>query len=563
VRNLIAALLLCHACLGGAEVPVEKLHVRVPMRDGIRLDTNIFRPSGTRLPAILLRTPYGKGTELSANNRAFVEHGYAIVIQDVRGRHDSEGVFRPLDQEGPDGEDTIAWVSHQPWCDGKVGMIGGSYLGIVQWQAAVRNPPALKAIFPVVSGYDDYLDRYYSRGGAYKLAHRLLWMSENLRDPDFPKPGLSEIISHIPLRTSDRVATGHTVNWYQKTLDHPAYDSFWRSISTREKLNRMRVPVFAVGGWFDNYGQSDLEAFNMLQHLGRDAHVLIGPWPHNMADRFTSVNFGAAAGVPIRRLQFDWFDHWLKGRDTITGWVPVRYFTMGENRWHYAASWPPPESVVEPMYLASKGHANGAAGDGVLQNRRKRTDQPDEYTYDPRNPAPTRGGAICCNFRLLSPGPMDQRAVEARPDVLVYTSGVLKDDLEITGLVRVLLYASTSAPDTDFTAKLVDVYPDGTAMSITDGILRLRYRGGLDKPELARPGETYGITIDAGTTSIVLPAGHRLRLEISSSNFPRFDRNPNTGRAVAGDTELRPARQIVHHGGLMPSALLLPVVKRK
>jgi hypothetical protein len=236
---------------------------------------------------------------------------------------------------------------------------------------------------------------------------------------------------------------------------------------------------------------------------------------------------------------------------------------MGENRWHDSPSWPPPAMKIVPLYLASKGRANGLDGDGVLDTRRRRSDRPDQFVYDPRDPVPTRGGSVCCNFRVFASGPLEQRPVESRKDVLVYTGSELKNDLEVTGPVRVLLYVSTTAPDTDFTAKLVDVYPNGTALGVTDGILRLRYRTGLDRTEFVKPGEVHPITVDAGVTSLVFRKGHRIRLEVSSSNFPRFDRNPNTGRAIADETELHTARQTVHHGGLMQSAVLLPVIKRK
>jgi predicted acyl esterase len=510
---------------------------------------------------LLVRTPYGKITKLTANYRAFVEHGFALVVQDVRGRHDSDGVFRPFEQEGPDGEDTLNWIGRQSWCDGKIGMFGGSYLGIAQWQAALRNSPYLKAIFPVVSGYDDYLDRFYSRGGAMKLGHRLLWISENLSPPGFVRPGLTPLIYHLPLRTADRAATSESVEWYQRSLNHPAYDDFWRSLSTREKLDRVKVPVFAAGGWFDNYVQSDLEAFATLRKLGRQAHVLVGPWPHNFSDRL-AVDFGPQAANPLRRFQFQWFDYWLKGQGSIDRLPMARLFTMGENRWEDYDTWPPSNVRPQSLYLGSKGKANTVYGDGQLQWKAARRRGSDQYVYDPRKPVPTTGGAICCNVRLLPPGPMDQRAVEGRHDVLVYTGPKLAEDLQVTGVVRILLYIATAARDTDFTAKLVDLDPKGAALGITDGIQRLRYRNGSDRPALANPGEIYAITIDAGATSYQFQRGHRIRLEIASSNFPRFDRNPNTGRAIADETELRTAVQTVYHGGLYPSALILPVVSR-
>lgn len=535
--------------------------VRIPMRDGVHLAANVFHPAAGRWPVLLVRTPYDKGTGLTPNFRAFLDHGYALVVEDVRGRYESEGVFDPIVQEGPDGEDTINWIGGQPWCDGKVGMFGGSYAGIVQWQAALRRPAYLKAIFPVVSGYDDYLDRYYSRGGAMKLGHRLLWMSENVHAPGFVRPDLAHFMWRLPLRDADRAVSGETVEWYQKVLDHPAYDEYWRALSTRERLDRIRVPVFAAGGWFDNYGQSDLEAFATLRKMGHPAYVLIGPWAHNFADKL-AVNFGSEATVPLRRLQFKWFDYWLKGQGTIEDLAPARIFTMGENRWDDEEMWPPLNARVEPYYLAGKGDARTLSGDGKLRTKRPKHEVEDRYTYDPMKPVPTRGGAICCNARVLPPGPMDQRVIEGRHDMLVFTSDPLKSDLQVTGVVRAQLFVSTTARDTDFTAKLADVAPDGTALSLTDGILRLRYRNGLDRPELAKPGDVYPISIDAGPTSNVFLRGHRIRLEIASSNFPRFDRNLNTGRANADETDARAAHQTVFHGGRYPSALMLPVVPR-
>ncbi|MBS1876189.1 MAG: CocE/NonD family hydrolase [Acidobacteria bacterium] len=555
-----AALLLTVAS-ASAQMDLQ-WNLRIPMRDGVRLAANLFRPSSNgRFPVLLVRTPYGKGLELTANYRAFVEHGFALVIQDVRGRHDSEGSFRPLDQEGPDGEDTLNWIGHQSWCDGKIGMFGGSYLGIAQWQAALRNSPYLKAIFPVVSGYDDYFDRFYSRGGAMKLGHRLLWISENLSPPGFVRPGLNQFMYYLPLRTADRAVSGETVDWYQASLNHPNYDDFWRSFSTRDKLDRIHVPVFIAGGWFDNYAESDLEAFAALRKLGRSVRILVGPWPHNFSDRL-SVDFGPNARNPVRRFQFQWFDYYLKGQGSIDHIPPAQLFLMGDNRWEDEDDWPPRDSRIRPLYLAGKGKAATVYGDGQLQWMPQRRKTADTYLYDPGKPVPTRGGAICCNVRLLPPGPIDQRAIEGRHDILVFTSPPLNEDLHVAGVVHVLLHVSTDAKDTDFTAKLIDVDPQGPALGVTDGILRLRYRNGLDRPELAKPGEIYAITIDAGPTNWAFRQGHRIRLEVASSNFPRFDRNLNTGRANAGETQLRKANQTVWHGGKYGSAILLPVAAR-
>jgi putative CocE/NonD family hydrolase len=548
--------------------PVRQFpHIKVPMRDGVRLCASIALPQETaRFPAILIRTPYNKGPEVGPAYLSFVDRGYAVMIQDVRGRYHSGGVFDPLEQEADDGEDTLSWIARQPWSDGSVGMIGGSYLGIAQWKLAARNPPNLKAIFPVVSGSDDYRDRFYSSGGALKLGHRLMWMSENLRAPTFQRPDFDSFVQHLPLRTADIAATGQSSPMFQKALAHPAYDAYWKSISVRELLDRIRVPVFSVGGWYDNFVESDLEAFARLSKTPGH-RTIIGPWPHNMSLRFSGVDFGPDSMVPVRALQHEWFDSWMKAsgavrKDRRAGGGPLRIFVMGVNRWRDEYEWPLARAVATPFYLASSGHANSLDGDGELRPK-PGVPARDRYVYDPRNPVPTVGGAVCCNPKIFPWGPIDQRSVERRKDVLVYSSAPLKTDLEVTGPIRVILYASSTAPDTDFTAKLVDVFPDNSARNLTDGILRLRYRYGLDKPARGHAGETYQIEINAGVTSNVFLAGHRVRLEISSSNFPRFDRNPNTGGPIADETELRAASQTIFHGGTQRSHVLLPVVSRR
>jgi putative CocE/NonD family hydrolase len=582
VSWLLGALAFSHPAPHATAKPAKYerlLHLRVPMRDGIHLDTNVFKPWGSlRYPVILIRTPYGKGGDLPPGYPVFLDRGYAVVMQDVRGRYDSQGVFDALKQEGPDGYDTLNWIAERPWSNGKIGMMGGSYLGIAQWRVALLNNPHLKAIFPVVSGSDDYLDRFYSPGGATKLGHRLMWMSLNMTAPGVPRPKFANYVANLPLRTSDRAATRQTLQLYQTILNHPTYDWFWKQQSVIENIEHVHVPVFAVGGWYDNYVESDLAAFSALHKApGSDDkhHILIGPWAHNMSIPFAGINFGDDSSAPIRSYQLDWFNHWLKGqpddaRDySPEEWhskrsevdeAPVHIFVMGVDRWRDEQEWPLARTRYTPLYLAGKGYANALTGDGKLEWKQPKKNTADHFRYDPRNPVPTRGGAVCCDPKVFPWGPMDQRPVENRADVLVYTSAPLKQDLEVTGPIRVMLYASTSAPDTDFTAKLVDVFPNGEARNLTDGILRIRYRHSLDSAEPARPGQVYPLSIDAGVTSNVFRAGHSIRLEISSSNFPRFDRNPNTGRPFADETQLRKADQSVYHGPLYASDILLPVI---
>ena len=561
MRALFLAL-ACGAAFGAPQKPIVKqLHVAVPMRDGVRLSANIFLPGEhVRVPSLLVRTPYGKGDDITSNYQAFVEHGYAVVVQDVRGRYESGGEFQPLTQEAPDGDDTLNWMARQSWSNGRIGMMGGSYLGIAQWKVALLNNPYLKAIFPVVSGDDDYRDRFYSTGGAVKLGNRLEWMSENLKAPGY-RPDFSKFVLHLPLRTADIAATGWTSEMYRDAIEHPSFDAFWRAISTREQLQRIHIPVFAVGGWYDNFVESDLDAFAALHKSSGLNRVLVGPWPHNMSYKFPGVDFGRESTVAVREIQLEWFDQWLMGKDTpLVSKPPVRFFVMGANKWREEPEWPPAEAHERKFYLVSNGHANTFSGDGALAEKPRWRASEDRYTFDPYNPAPTLGGSVCCNPRVFPWGPMDQRPVEQRPDVLVYTSLPLNQDTEAIGPVKVVLWVSTSARDTDFTAKLVDVFPGGYARNLTDGILRLRYRNSLEKPEPAQAGELYQVAVDAGVTSNVFQKGHRIRVEISSSNFPRFDRNPNTGGTVADETKLFKASQTVYHDRTHPSCLVLLVM---
>jgi putative CocE/NonD family hydrolase len=562
VRHLLLIALITAFPEAAFGVSVTQLHVLIPMRDGVHLSANIFRPGGTAaVSTILIRTPYGKGVEATANYQAFVDHGYAVVVQDVRGRHDSEGTFAPLVQETGDGEDTVNWVARQPWSDGKVGMTGGSYLGICQWKVAVLNNPHLKAIFPWVSGDDDYRDRFYSTGGAMKLGHRLMWIEGNLRDPDYVAPDFKKYIWTLPLRRTDIEVMGKRSRLMQEVFNHPDYDAFWQGVSVNKQLKGMKVPVFSVGGWYDNYVESDLDAYATLRKTSNVNRIMIGPWPHNPGTPFKDVDFGPQANVGFRKFQLAWFDQWMHGKNDLGTQPPVRIFVMGVNQWRDEYEWPIARARAVKFYLESGGHANGLDGDGALsEDGPKNAESPDSFVYDPRNPVPTRGGAVCCNPEILPWGPLDQRVVEKRHDVLVYSTPPLTEDVEVTGPVQVFLSAASSALDTDFTAKLVDVFPNGVARILCDGLLRARYRNSLSKQELLKPGEIYKVKIDAGVTSNVFRKGHSIRVEISSSNFPRFDRNQNTGRAIADEVELKAATQTIHHDRKHASYVLLPVV---
>ena len=499
--------------------------------------------------------------------RVFNERGYAVLIEDVRGRSDSDGSFGTTLQEGPDGSDTIDWIAQQQWSDGQVGMVGSSYLGLVQWWAALQSNVHLLAISPMCSGDDEYTDRWYSTGGALQIGHRLLWLAENLTPPSHVRPLFASYIGHLPLRTADVQAAGTALPRWREALLHPSYDNFWKTFSVRDKLGRITVPVLSLGGWFDTYAASDLHAFSRLAQQGVPVETWIGPWAHNPGWVFPTRDFGAQASLPIRRKQGEWFDRWMKlpesaGQTEIRA-AALHLFVMGPNVWREEREWPLARTRYTPAYLTSAGHANSAAGDGVLQWRPVSAGKSDGYTYDPKNPVPTTGGAICCDPVVLPPGPLDQREVEQRPDVLVYTSEPLRDDLEVTGSVKAILYVASSTNDTDFTVKLVDVEPGGRPLLVTDGIQRMRYRLSLDKPTLMKRNAAYQVTVDAGVTSYVFAPGHRLRLEISSSNFPRFDRSLNSARPNAEETRLNKAKQTVFHEREYPSALILPVIPKR
>lgn len=565
-----------HAVVSAAVLGVPAFVASVRMRDGVHLAADVYLPETDgsahglsaamrRWPTVLVRTPYGRRARSIGSYLGFLRRGYAVVAEDVRGRYTSEGVFGAIDREGPDGSDTIDWIAEQPWSNGRVAMAGSSYLGIVQWWAATQDNPHLDAISPMCSGDDEYLDRFYSRGGALQLAHRLLWLSQNLTPRGQPRALFSSYIGHLPLRTADVAASGRVLAIWQRALDHPSDDGFWKKLSIRDRIARVDLPVLSFGGWFDNYAESDLDAFSRLAAQHKAIETWIGPWPHNPAVRFRTRDFGPDAVLPFRRMQADWFDRWLAlppERHAEPDRSSLHLFVMGPNVWREEHEWPLARTRYTQLYLNSRTHANSVLGDGTLQWGPAGDSNPDTFLYDPKNPVPTAGGTVCCDATVLPPGPLDQTAIEKRRDVLVYTSSVLNQDIEVTGTVRVVLYVATSVNDTDFTAKLVDVAPDGRPLIVTDGIQRLRYRLSLLDPVFVKRNAPYQISIDTGVTSYVFSRGHRFRLEVSSSNFPKFDRNLNSTQPAANQKRIAKARQTVFHDSRYASAIVLPIIPR-
>ena len=567
--------------------------VPIPMRDGARLYADVYRPdTSERVPVLLQRTPYNKNMPAARGSvldalRA-VSHGYAVVIQDTRGRYASDGEFYPFRDEIDDGYDTVEWCASQPWSNGKVGMYGRSYTGATQWLASLSRPPSLAAIVPGITA-SDYHEGWTYQGGAFELGFAVSWtllqltmanLATHYRGRPVPSEtrdnllkavdGMEETFRFVPPKDFPHLKDGLAPYFYD-WLAHPKSDDYWKRWRIEDHHSEIAVPALHIGGWHDIFLKGTLRNFQGMREKGptdtvrRGQKLIVGPWHHGAGtDVSGEYYFGlmaneAAIDVPGAHLR--WYDYWLKGIDNgVLDELPVRIFVMGDNVWRYEQEWPLARTKYTPYYFHSDGKASTLNGDGILSPERPGSEPPDVYLYDPRSPVPTRGGGLCCNSGFLPGGPFDQRVIESRPDVLVYTTPALEHDLEVTGPVSVTLYAASSAPDTDFTAKLVDVSPCGCSRSLTDGIMRARYRESLAESKLIEPGNVYEYTIDLVATSNVFKAGHSIRVEVSSSNFPRFDRNPNTGREPWEESELRPAVQTILHEDQYPSHITLPVI---
>jgi putative CocE/NonD family hydrolase len=579
----------------GMTFTVEK-DVMVAMRDGVELATDAWIPAVTPAPTLLVRLPYGKDLPqllaygLMPNIFALVEAGYAVVYQDCRGTFRSGGDLVPMLNEAADGADTVAWVLRQPWCDGNIGSYGASYLGFVQWASVSAGAP-VKAIAPAVTTTDYYTAPWYSEGGAASWHTVQSWttqmaMVETLRqlgrgsgDPQLlgelagmmadPQPHLAA------MPPSRQPAVEKVWPWWGELLSHPARDAWWQNLSVLDRAEQVTVPALHIGGWFDIFVANTARSFTGLRARAGTAEaregqrLIIGPWDHlNSTGIYPDRKFGLTADAITQDLtgqHVRFFDRWLRDRrGALDGSASVKIFVMGIDRWREEQDWPLPGTSYVPYYLHSSGRANTAAGDGELSTEAPAQTAADTFLYDPQRPVPSLGGRLMLPSTANAAGPVDQRPVETRDDVLCFTSAVLTKPLEVTGHVSLTLYASSSAPDTDFTGKLVDVFPDGRAIFLTDGIIRARYRKSLAEPEPLTPGEPYQLSLDLSVTSNVFLPGHRIRLEVSSSNFPRFDRNTNTGGVIADESadQATIAVNRVLHGPDYPSQLILPVVSR-
>ena len=529
--------------------------VAMTSSDGTRLVADVYHPvrAGPKTPTILVRIPYSKTaqTKLFATiiGRMWAEHGYTVVLQGTRGRYESGGDYYPLRHERQDGLDTLAWLAERPWFDGRLGTWGCSYYGYTQWAVADQGLTA-----PIIQEASTDFRRMFYPGGAFSLKSALHWavLSHGPRDVTPSPDALQRGFAGFPLIEADDRAAGD-IPFFNDWANHPERDEYWVAIDGTDRASRLKAPVLLMGGWYDPFLPGLLADYSRIREtadpkVAAETRLVIGPWAHaetvHYPDGATPRNFRLECLAP----SIPWFDRHLRG---IPGppTAPVRIYVQGIHQWRDEQEWPPARMRPIAYYLHRDGRANTAGGSGMLTTEPPAGDEPrDSFVYDPGDPVPTAGGAMLGS----GAGVGRQNAIETRPDVLSYSTAPLADDLEMTGPVRLVLHIATTVANTDFTGKLVDVDEDGAAYNVCDGILRRAYE----------PDRAVEIAIDLWPTSIVFRRGHRIRLEVSSSNYPRFDRNPNTGRRVATETVPVAATQSVFHDRVRPSRLILPVIPK-
>jgi len=616
---MLAAAFAVAADVAGPHGVDATVNEMVAMRDGTRLATDVYRPTrdgsplAERTPVILVRTPYDKGAGDSPDGRFFASHGYTVVVQDTRGRHRSEGVWRWLLDDGPDGVDTAAWIAAQPWSNGRIGMMGTSYVGGTQHALAMAGSPHLVTVIPV-DAVSNMGRQSMRNAGAFELRF-WNWIVLNAakgstasRDPA-RAAALAEMVAHrrtylanLPLRpgTTPLKFAPEYETWLVEAMRHGANDEFWRQNAIVDHPDDYQdIPVYLVGGWYDSWAGNTTANYRALSaRLASDVYLIMGPWIHGAQGSAThgQVSFGPDAAIASprdwRRL---WFDRWLRDDASVVGHAApfrtkVRIFVMGTGSgrrgddglvdhggsWRDEQEWPLARAVPTPYHL----HGDGTLGTAPPAATPGGPGGATSYEFDPRNPVPTIGGCISSGNDIMLQGAWDQRGgphvwnwpepipLSARNDVLVFQTEPLEADVEVTGEIEVKLWVSSSAVDTDFTAKLVDVYPPsadlpgGFDMNVTDGIVRARHRDSLVTETFMERGRVYPVTVLLYPTSNVFRKGHRIRVDISSSNFPRFDVNPNTGEPLSRHRRLETAVNTVHHDSVRPSHILLPIVPR-
>lgn len=587
----LCVLSVASSCVSFAADPYAVTYERnavVQMRDGVKLRADIYRPTAEgKFPVLLQRTPYNKDNDVGFGLKA-AARGYVVIVQDVRGRYSSEGEWYTFKNEPNDGFDTIEWAGQLPYSNGKVGMFGGSYVGATQMLAAITHPPHLAGICPVVTA-SNYHENWTYQGGAFEQWFDESWTSglaQNTYERAVQKDTNALIgmwtlpLTSYPLynqdKSSDPASSPALAPYFLDWLAHPMYDEYWKALSIEEHFGDIKVPALHIAAWYDLFLGGSLRNYQGIRdHGGSDdarkgQQLMVTVGGHAGSGRkIGDVDFGPDLDRDEEDVTLLWYDFLFKGvKNEFASGKPVKIFVMGTNQWREESEWPLARAKSTKYFLHSGGKANSLRGNGTLSIAQPGKEAADQYVYDPANPVPTIGGPLCCDGQHLPAGPRDQRPAEARDDVLVYSTPPMAEDVEVTGPVTLELYARSSAPDTDFTAKLVDVWPDGFTQNLTEGILRARYRDSRETATLMSPGQVYKLTIDVWATSNVFKKGHVLRLEVSSSNFPRFDRNLNTGASrylQGGDGKqeaLVSATNSILHDAEHPSALILPVVAK-
>jgi putative CocE/NonD family hydrolase len=572
------------------EVRVEK-DVGVPMRDGVALPTDLYRPKADgKFPVILIRTPYQKNMN-EPQAAYYARRGYVVAVQNCRGRFGSPGTWEPFVHEPKDGHDAVEWLAGQPWSSGKVGMIGGSYVGWVQWWAARERPPHLVTIIPNVSPPDPFYNIPYEYGVFFLKAD--IWWAEVLDKEatadlsgakmlNLAEKKYNKLLRPLPVIDLDRAVLGKENAYWRKWIEHPVNDAYWEQANFLDRLKDVNIPVFHQSGWFDGDGiGTKLNYLAMARAHHPDQKLVLGPWGHTdeATRRFGDHDFGPEAIFDMQRAYLRWFDYWLKGVDNgITKEPLVSVFVMGSNRWLHGATYPLPGTRFEKWYLASGGRANTSDGNGTLSPEPPAGDVgPDHYTYNPGDPTPdpdayeepeettdkASGKAQSSEAKTKAAEAYHAQVTKQREDILVYTTEPLKQPLTFAGPLEAVLYAASSARDTDWFVRLLEVDEKGKIFPLAEGKIRARYRRSTREPELLEPEKVYEYHLDLWQTGITIPKGRRLRVEVVSASFPSFSRNLNTGGHNETETKYVAAEQKVYHSKQYPSHVLLPVVELK
>lgn len=554
----------------------------VTARDGTELCLDLLGPDADGpFPVVLIRTPYDKVVqrELPPGTaqglpydhefmHSLVKRGYILAIQDVRGRFNSDGEWHAYIHEQEDGHDTVEWIYEQPWCDGNIGMVGRSYVGFTQWAAAVTKPRGLKAIVPIGAQSDMFASGFPIYNGAFALPMTELLVTMGRRSfqiREFMTSVLKtnhDYFDTLPVANIPEAIGTPTPRWWTEMMQHPTRDDYWRRGSYDESLDDVRVPALNISGWYDLTFYGALQNYREMRRRGateearEGQRLVMGPWGHwaNASAAVGPVDFGPGAVIGLGGYVIRFLDHWLKGEGSETGSDPrVSIFVMGANEWWTAEDWPLPGTRYERFHLRSDGRANGHDGDGRLTPEAPGDEPPDTYRYDPLDP-------VRVPFNMHA-GPVDEREISGRHDVLCFTSDPVAEPLDVVGHIELELHAASSAVDTDWHVRLADVHPDGYAQFLTHGVLRARFRDSFEEAKLLEPGKVETFRIDLGATANRFLPGHRIRLEITSSWFPRYDRNLNSGAENPFlDSEPVVAVQTIHHDAVRPSAVVLPIV---